>query len=233
MEILVMVMVVLAFVTFILKQTFHRPIELAIISVVLLVFTGNMWSYAIEQSKTMISSWLADGQLMLDIAVLLSIDVAITLFFCVMQVEVSTAERVGSRKRIVAAVLKYFPNLIIFPVLFAMVVALIFSMPGAEFSTVSWGLGIAVLIVIPAGVYGMKLLLPEEELRLELLFLLTVVLALMGVIATVNGRTAVTGIENFELMPLLLVIGMVIAGVIVGYCFRIYRLKKIINKTNI
>jgi hypothetical protein len=40
--------------------------------------------------------------------------------------------------------------------------------------------------------YGLKILLPEVESRLELAFLLHALTAVLGVIATVNGCTVVS-----------------------------------------
>ena len=55
---------------------------------------------------------------------------------------------------------------------------------------VSWSLAAAVSVFIVLGIWAMRRLVPEEELRLELLFLANAVIAALGVIATVNGRTA-------------------------------------------
>ena len=73
--------------SFVLKQTFHGVKEIMIISVLVAFFVGMTWPLAIEQSKTQIAAWIADQKLMLDMAVLLSIDVALTMLFCVHHVD--------------------------------------------------------------------------------------------------------------------------------------------------
>ena len=83
METLVLVMMILVCFSFVLKQTFHGVKEIMIISVLVAFFVGMTWPFAIEQSKTQIAAWIADQKLMLDMAVLLSIDVALTMLFCV------------------------------------------------------------------------------------------------------------------------------------------------------
>ena len=71
-----------------------------------------------------------------------------------------------------------------------MLVAIIFSMPGADFDTIGWISGAAVMTATPVLAYGLKFILPETDLRLELIFLINLLIATLGIVATVNGRTA-------------------------------------------
>ena len=86
--------------------------------------------------------------------------------------------------------LAIYPGLLIFPVLFSLEVSTIFFLPGVDFALVAWGLAAIVAVAFVALGFGLEFLLPERELRLELLFLLNILIAILGVIATVNGRTA-------------------------------------------
>lgn len=216
--------------SFVLKQTFHGVKEIMVLSVIVLFFVGLMWEFAIEQSKTQIAAWIADSKLMLDMAVLMSVDVALTMFFCVMHVDLKTSEYVSKRKWTAYIVLKYFPGLLIFPVLFSVLVMLIFMLPGVSFQVVSWGLGIVLFVVVPALTYGIRWLLPERPIRLEILFLVEVLLGLMGIIATVNGNTAVDGISSFDLRALLSVFIVVAAGIIVGFFYHQLMTKRLIKR---
>lgn len=72
-------MMILVCFSFVLKQTFHGVKEIMIILVLVAFFVGMTWPLDIEQSKTQIAAWIADQKLMLDMAVLLSIDVALTM----------------------------------------------------------------------------------------------------------------------------------------------------------
>ena len=69
-------------------------------------------------------------------------------------------------------------------------------------------------------------LLPERPIRLELLFLVEVLLGLMGIIGTVNGRTAVAGFNSFDALSLLGVIAIVIVGMAIGWAIYNYQIKK-------
>lgn len=222
METLVLVMMILVCFSFVLKQTFHGVKEIMIISVLVAFFVGMTWPFAIEHSKTQIAAWIADQKLMLDMAVLLSIDVALTMLFCVHHVDLKTSEHVSRRKWVFFIFLKYFPGLLVFPVLFSVLVMTIFLLPGVSFQVVAWVLAVVLLLLIPVFTYGLRWLLPERPIRLELLFLVEVLLGLMGIIGTVNGRTAVAGFNSFDALSLFGVIAIVIVGMAIGWgCYRI------------
>ncbi len=223
METLLIAMMAIVCLTFVWKQTFHGIAELMAAAVVLAFFTGMMWPFAIEQSATQIAAWTADSRIMLDMAVLLSIDVALTLLFCVTHVDVATAEHVSTRKRTVYRALKYFPGLLIFPVLFSLLVKLVFTFTGVDFQLISWSLAAVVFVAVPLLTLGVKRLLPERAIRLEMLFLLEVLLGLMGIVGTVNGRTAVGGTSEVDFKALLAVALMLAAGMAAG--LAVYRIR--------
>ncbi len=216
METLVLVMMILVCFSFVLKQTFHGVKEIMIISVLVAFFVGMTWPLAIEQSKTQIAAWIADQKLMLDMAVLL----------CVHHVDLKTSEHVGRRKWMFFIFLKYFPGLLVFPVLFSVLVMTIFLLPGVSFQVVAWVLAVVLLVLTPVFTYGLRWLLPERPIRLELLFLVEVLLGLMGIIGTVNGRTAVAGFNSFDALSLLGVIAIVIVGMAIGWAIYNYQIKK-------
>lgn len=227
METLVLVMMILVCFSFVLKQTFHGVKEIMIISVLVAFFVGMTWPLAIEQSKTQIAAWIADQKLMLDMAVLLSIDVALTMLFCVNHVDLKTSEHVSRRKWVFFIFLKYFPGLLVFPVLFSVLVMTIFLLPGVSFQVVAWVLAVVLLVLTPVFTYGLRWLLPERPIRLELLFLVEVLLGLVGIIGTVNGRTAVAGFNSFDALSLLGVIAIVIVGMAIGWAIYNYQIKNI------
>jgi hypothetical protein len=84
------------------------------------------------------------------------------------------------------------PGLLIFPTMFGVLVSAIFAFTGADFSGVAWTLAGIFLLASVGGSYGLKILLPEVESRLELTFFLNALTAVLGVIATVNGCTVVS-----------------------------------------
>ena len=217
-----MLMIVICF-NFMLKQTYRKLRSVIIIAVVAALFTGLMQPYAIEQSKSQIAEWLADTRLMLDISVILTIEVVIQMAFCMTAAHVMTAGQLRRRTIRMYRLLRWFPGVLIFPVLFYALVTLIFALPGVSFSLIAWGLAAAVLLLIPAGSWFIRRLLPEKDLRLEILFLTNALTAILGIIATVNGRTAVAGVSSIDRSALAAIVVLIVLGTIAG--MGMYKLK--------
>lgn len=227
MESVVLVMMILVCFNYILKQTYRKVYSIAFSAIVCALFVGLMWPYAIEQSKSQISDWLANSALMLDIAVILTLEVAVQMAFCVLSAHIQTSGKVKPITIWVYRVLRWFPGVLIFPVLFSLLVSAIFALPGVSFSLIAWVLAAIVFIVIPLAAWGVKWLLPEKEIRLELLFLSNALIAILGVIATVNGQTAVAGISDVDWKALGGVVSMLICGLALGIIAYRIKLKRI------
>lgn len=227
MESVVLVMMILVCFNYILKQTYRKVYSIAFSAIVCALFVGLMWPYAIEQSKSQISDWLANSALMLDIAVILTLEVAVQMAFCVLSAHIQTSGKVKPITIWVYRVLRWFPSVLIFPVLFSLLVSVIFALPGVSFSLVAWVLAAIVFIVIPLAAWGVKWLLPEKEIRLELLFFSNALIAVLGVIATVNGQTAVAGISDVDWKALGGVVSLLICGLVLGIIAYRIKLKRI------
>lgn len=227
MESVVLVMMILVCFNYILKQTYRKVYSIAFSAIVCALFVGLMWPYAIEQSKSQISDWLANSALMLDIAVILTLEVAVQMAFCVLSAHIQTSGKVKPITIWVYRVLRWFPGVLIFPVLFSLLVSAIFALPGVSFSLIAWVLAAIVFIVIPLAAWGVKWLLPEKEIRLELLFLSNALIAILGVIATVNGQTAVAGISDVDWKALGGVVSLLTCGLALGIIAYRIKLKRI------
>ena len=146
-----------------LKQTYRKLRSVLAISVICALFVGLMWSYAIEQSKTQIADWLANPALMLDTSVVLSVEVVLQMTFCMLAAHIQSAGLVKKRVLWAYKALRWFPGILVFPVLFCGLVALIFSFPGVSFSLIAWSMAAAVFVLIPAGSFLLRWLLPEKR----------------------------------------------------------------------
>lgn len=226
METVVFVLMILVCFSFMLKQTYRKNRSVAVIAVVCALFTGLMWPYAIEQSKTQIADWLADTALMLDTAVLLTLEVILQMTFCMLAAHVQTSGPLRKRTLWMYRALRWFPGILIFPVLFSALVALIFAFPGVSFSLLSWSMAAGILILIPAGTWLLRRVMPEKDVRLELLFLVNALIAVLGVVATVNGRTAVAGISGADWSALAALVVIVVLGALAGFVAYRIKLKK-------
>lgn len=229
METVVFVLMILVCFNFMLKQTYRKLVSVVVIAVVCALFVGLTWPYAIEQSKTQIADWLANPSLMLDTSVVLSVEVVLQMAFCMLAAHVQTTGVIKKRTLWSYRMLRWFPGILIFPVLFCGLVALIFAFPGVDFSKIAWSMAAGVLVIIPAGSWFIRWLLPEKEVRLELLFLCNALIAILGIIATVNGQTAVAGVGEVDwsaLAGLLVLVGL---GLAAGMLIRRIRTHKYIN----
>lgn len=228
METIVQVLMLLVCFNFALKQTFGKWQSVAVTTVICALFVGGMWPWAVEQSRNQLREWLADPALMLDLAVVLTVEVVLQLGFCLLAARVQSGGRLRRSTAWLYAVLRRFPGVLIFAVLFTLLVAAIFALPGASFARVAWGTAALVAATLPTGTLLLKKLLPEEEVRLELLFLGQVLTALLGIIATVHGRTHVAGIDAVDWSALGGLGGALAAGVLLGWA--LYHRK--MHKTN-
>lgn len=222
--VLIVLMMVVCF-NFLVKQTFRKWVSVGVVAVIAALFVGLMWPFAIEQSKTQLAVWLADTQLMLDLSVVLTIEVAVQMGFCLMAAHVLTSGVLPRRSIWLYKALRWFPGVLIFPVLFTVLVWAIFSFPGVPFARVAWGLAVVAGLAIPAGAWFVRWLLPEKELRLEVLFLTNALTAILGVIATVNGRTAVAGVSAVDWSALAALAALLVLGGVVG--LLLFRFRKI------
>ncbi|ADV45152.1 hypothetical protein [Bacteroides helcogenes] len=226
METVVLVLMILVCFNFMLKQTYRKLWSVIAIAFVSALFVGLMWPYAIEQSKTQIADWLSNPSLMLDTSVVLSVEVVVQMAFCMLAAHVQTAGVIKKRVLWAYRMLRWFPGILIFPVLFSGLVALIFTFPGVSFSLIAWCMAGCVFVLIPVGSFLLRWLLPEKELRLELLFLANALVAILGVIATVNGRTAVSGISEVNWDALVGLLALIAVGALMGMVVRSMKLKK-------
>lgn len=227
MDTIVWILILLTAFNFLLKQTFWKPVAVAAAAGIAAVFVLLTWEYAIEQSKTQIADWLSDSQLMLDTSVVLTIELSLQMAFCLLSVHVANFSPVKRRMMWAYRVLYWFPGVLIFPVLFFGLTQTIFSFPGVSFELIAWVFALFVVVAIPWGRWLIKLLLPEPELRLELFFLTNALAAILGIIATVNGRTAVDGTTRVDWSALSGCIGLFVVGAIVGWIVYVVKRKLI------
>ena len=224
MEIVVVVMILLVCFNFVLKQTYRKAWMVGVAAVACALFVAFTWQWAIEQSKTQLQDWLNNPSLMLDTAVVLSIEVILQMSYCLMAVHLMNSGKARRRILFIYRILRWFPGLIIFPVLFHLETMCMFWLTGENFTTIAYGLAFIVLLAIPTLTWGVKWLIPEKELRLEVFFLSNALIAILGIIATVNGRTAVAGISEVNWLALMGIIGLTLLGGALG--FIIFRIKQ-------
>lgn len=94
--------------------------------------------------------------------------------------------------------LRWFPRLLIFPVLFDGLVYLIFTFPSTSFQTMIWSYVVLILATIPCSRLILLHLLLEEELCLELSFLANALVAASRIVAAVNEGAFAAGVSEMD-----------------------------------
>lgn len=230
METVALTIMLLVMLSFIVKLSYHRSVGIVLLALLASVALPLLTEYAAGQSRTQIADWLASPGLMLDMAVLLTADVALQLAFCVLQARRLAGEHMGRAARGALLLCKWIPGLLLYPVLLAMLVELIFALPGVAFGHISAYAAAGAFLLFAGGAWGMRLLLPEADTRLELLFLTNAIIAVLGVIATVNGRTAAAGTNSIDFAALAAVVAILAAGLVAGLLADRYLTDKKLKK---
>ena len=226
MEIVVLVLMFLVMFMTWLKLSFLKAWHIAVISAVCSLFIVLTWRIAIEQSRNEISEWLGNQRLMLDTSVVLTIEVLWQMCFCLLSGKLLYGEKVGRRTIFAYRVLRFFPGVLILPVLFYALIQAVYAFTGVSFSLVAWAMAAFVFLLMPAGAYTIRFLLPEKPLRLEILFLCASMILILGIIATVNGSTTFKGSDPIEWAALGTFALIALVCGTVGFCIRQYKIRK-------
>lgn len=229
MELVVIIVMFLVIFSVLLKMTFIPQYLCVPVCIALAFFVGESWEYAASQSKTQIADWLQNPELMLNMAVLLTIDVLMQISFCALEAKRLSGESLSKTENAARYITMCIPGILIFPTLLAILVVSIFAFPGVDFITIAWSLAAIIIIVGSLGPLMLKWLLPDWDLRLELMFMINVLIAILGVVATVNGRTAMFGTNSIEWQPLVGIILILLCGSSCGFLIFLRKSQKNIN----
>ena len=97
-----------------------------------------------------------------------------------------------------AKLLWWYPSLLLFPVVFYCLTEAIFTFVGIAFTTTAYIVAAIVLIAIPALAKAVQYLVPEKDLRLEIHFLVSLFVCILGLLTTVNGKTLHLGTAHYR-----------------------------------
>lgn len=217
MELIIQILMLFIIINCILKLSFWKWWQAAIFSIVCAVFLLWAEQYAILQSKTQINDYLMNREALEDAAVLVTIESAICFAFCF----AALRNLFGRKVKRWLLPLYWYPSLLLFPVLFYILTQSIFSLSGVNFDTVSYIMAGTVLIILPLAAYGIRYLFPEKELRLEVHFLVSLFVAILGLLTTVNGNVTYAADEepvNFKALGLSL--GLFAITFLIGYAWN-------------
>ena len=171
MEILLVMAAVLSLLGFILKSSFYPRWGAFAASLILAAFIMAAVPWLTRQSSSSFSTWSLNPDLILNGAVCIVVEVIIMTAFCY--------GRTAGRLRL----LYYYPGLLAFPAAAWLLSQLLFSRPGIDFKRFAWIAAVSVMILSLGGGRLAKRFIPEEDVRLESLFLIEMFLLLLAIAA--------------------------------------------------
>ena len=145
------------------------------------VFIASVHDYVLELGKPVFDRWISDYDSLMDLSLWAMADLLLTAFQC----RIAMQYWFGSYLKFWEKMLLYSPPIIIFPVLFYLHFSFFYWFPGMSFEQGTGLFGVCVLGIVGGGIWGVKKLLPEVELRLELTVLFSLFLFAGIVVCTV------------------------------------------------
>lgn len=215
MELIIQILMLFIVIGTVLRLSFWRWWQTVLFALGCSVFVVVWCKYAVLQSKTQLADYLSSNTIMQDAAVLITLESVLLLAFCF-----AALGDVHSRpRRRWLRLLSLYPGVLIFPVLFYLLTQMIYAMPGSDFGNTAYLLAAAVLILIPLLSYAAGRLIPEKELRLEVYFLVSLFVCIIGLITTVNGNVTYAAAEeptnpNAIILSISLFLIMFLSGVV-------------------
>jgi len=220
MEYIILILFLFIIINTILKQSYWKWWQSAILGLVCGIFIQLVYPYAINQSKSELGDYLNNTKIMQDMAVLVTLESVLYLGFCF----AGLRRLYGTKPRFWMKLLDWYPGLLIFPVLFYLLTNLIFSLPGVDFRLIAYSFAGAVVVLFPLLSRGIKYFLPEKELRLEVQFLVSLFVGIIGLICTVNGNVTYEAVkEPLNVKALLVATGVFLFFFLIGYLWNKYK----------
>lgn len=172
---------------FALKLTFLTKRARGIMVFLCMLFTVCSIFWTVDIPLVALRNWLGDAHNMQNVAVCIVLDVSLQWAFCFLTVHVRYSGIVSRPCDLAYRVLRAFPGILFFGVVFLSQVELLSLLPGHSF----WGIACvqALLVFLFLVLFNSiwERMFPQLESRLEILFLLEVLLVILGITATTCG----------------------------------------------
>lgn len=213
MELLVQILMLFVVLATALRLSFSSRGYALVYALLLGGFVYLSSPYAIEQTKTGLAAYIADRSLREYAAIFISLEVALFVGY-----SFSRLERPSSRRgQLLALALAAYPGLLLFPVLFYLQSTLLFALPGVSFSLLAFLLAVTSALAVYGLGRALRWLVPEEELRLEVFFLVQLFTFILGIIASVDETVRTAPSSPIAWRGLALSAGIAALGFGLGY----------------
>ena len=220
MEIILQVLMLFIIANCALKLSFRKWWYSVVFGLICGAFVIYTYPFATQQSKTQLVDYLANRDVMQDMAVLITLEAALWLAYCFL---ISKRIFGGSSSRW-TKVLDWYVSLLVFPVLFDVVSQTIYAMPGTSFTAIAWIVAACSALAPPLLRFLFRLIMPEDDFRLEVHFLMSLFVCILGLITTVNGNvTYAAVVEPVNYMAILYSIALFTVMFAGGYVWNRFK----------
>lgn len=154
-------------------------------SAIAAVFVWWSQKYAVLQSKTQIADLLQNVTALQNMAVIVTIESAVNFGFCSRWLNDAYSKQ-GCKWW--EWLLKWYPSLLVFPVLFYLLTQTMFMAVGVDFGLSTAAVAAVVLVGLPLLAEGVRWFMPDNDGRVELHVLLSCFVCVLGLISTVTGK---------------------------------------------
>lgn len=192
MEQIILILMLFIAINCVFKLSLWRWWQVSIYALAVAAFVVLSCPQAILQSKTQIADYLQDTEAMQDMAVVITLESALCFGFCVTYLR----GLYGKKNPWWARLLWWYPSLLLFPVAFYGLTEAIFTFVGTPFLTTAWLVAASVLVLLPGLAWLVRYMVPEKDLRIEIHFLASLFVCILGLLSTVNGKTVYAAVDE-------------------------------------
>lgn len=193
MEIILYVLMLLILLNCSFKISLWKWWQRGVFSLILAGFAFWSMKYAMLQSKTQLEDYLQNTAALQNMAIIVTIESVFCFGFAFLYFQ-GAYQR--PEKKWWMKMLYLYPSLLLFPVAFYALTQTLFTFVGMDFTTTAVVFSLGVLVLIPLLAEGAKLLLEDEESRVEIHLLLTCLICILGLLSTENGKMVYNIKEN-------------------------------------
>lgn len=217
MEQIILILMLFIAINCAFKLSLWKWWQAGIYSLIVAIFAFMAYPYAILQSKTQIADYLQNTEALQNMAVIITLESALCFGFCVTYLR----GMFGKKNPWWTKLLWWYPSLLLFPVVFYCLTECIFTFVGTSFTTVACFVAGTTFTGIPVLAQLTKYLVPEKDLRLEIHFLVSLFVCILGLLTTVNGKTVYAAVdEPVHWDAVTLALSLFIGLFIVGYVWN-------------
>lgn len=204
-------------VVFLLRHSFNNIWGNLIVASLSAISMIAVQPVLLDTSKADISAMLSNHEALTGISLLISLEMALLVFWCFLGFAKSQSR--------LAKILKWHPCLFILPIIWYVQAQAIFFFPGIEFRLIAFISAAFALIILTAGPYMLRLLIPESDIRKELLFIISIIALLLTSIAPAQGTPLFPQTLNPEWGGLLTLLALSAILALFGYLCNRFDLK--------